>query len=90
MSNSLDTPATRVLKLLAAANGPLSGETAAASLKLSRAAIWKQIEVLRNYGYTIEAHGRNGYHLTAAPNAAVVCEPKRFTSTAAVASGLFR
>ena len=71
MSNSLDTPATRVLKLLAAANGPLSGETAAASLKLSRAAIWKQIEVLRSYGYTIESHGRNGYRLTAVPNAAV-------------------
>ena len=74
MSTSLDTPATRVLNLLAAAEGPLSGEAAAERLKLSRTAVWKQIEVLRGSGYTIAAHGRNGYRLIAVPNAAVPTE----------------
>ena len=74
MSTSNETPAARVLKLLAAADGPLSGEAAAKRLKLSRTAVWKQIEALRGTGYTIEAHGRNGYRLTAVPNAAVPTE----------------
>ena len=74
MSTSNETPAARVLTLLAAADGPLSGEAAAKQLKLSRTAVWKQIEALRETGYTIEAHGRNGYRLTAVPNAAVPTE----------------
>jgi BirA family biotin operon repressor/biotin-[acetyl-CoA-carboxylase] ligase len=74
MSTSIDTPATRVLKLLAAADGPLSGEKIASHLKLSRTAVWKQIEALRALGYAIEAHGRLGYRLVAAPNAAVPTE----------------
>jgi BirA family transcriptional regulator, biotin operon repressor / biotin---[acetyl-CoA-carboxylase] ligase len=83
MSTLVDPPATRVLKLLAAADGPLSGEAAAQRLKLSRTAVWKQIEALRSAGYTIEAHGRNGYRLTAVPNAAVPSEllPRLRTQT---------
>lgn len=77
MPSPIDTPATRVLKLLADADGPLSGEAAAKRLKLSRTAVWKQIEVLRGFGYVIEAHGRLGYRLAGAPNAAVPTEVQR-------------
>lgn len=68
------TPADRVLALLREQGGTLSGEVAAAHLKISRAAVWKQIRALRALGYTIESHGRLGYRLTAAPNAAVPSE----------------
>ena len=56
MSTSLDTPASRVLRLLAAAEGPLSGEAAAKRLKLSRTAVWKQIDVLRVTDVTRQRH----------------------------------
>lgn len=74
MSSPVEPPATRVLRLLAEADGLLSGETAARRLDLSRAAVWKQIEALRSVGYVIESHGRNGYRLAAVPNAAVPSE----------------
>ena len=74
MSTSLDIPALRVLRLLAAAEGPLSGEAAARQLNISRTAVWKQINILRGYGYTITSHGRNGYRLVEVPNAAVPTE----------------
>ena len=83
MSTPVEPPATRVLRLLAAADGPLSGEVAAQRLQLSRTAVWKQIESLRSAGYMIESHGRNGYRLIAVPNAAVPSEllPRLRTQT---------
>jgi len=42
--------------------GPLSGETVAARLGMSRVALWKRIEVLRAAGYEIVAD-RSGYRL---------------------------
>ena len=42
---------------------PLSGEEIALRLAVSRAAVWKAIEVLRAAGYEIEAATRRGYRL---------------------------
>ena len=41
----------------------LSGEEIAASLKVSRAAVWKAVNRLRNEGYIIEAVTNRGYRL---------------------------
>lgn len=47
----------------------VSGQAVCASLHCSRAAIWKQIEGLRQAGYVIEARPRRGYRLTGLPEA---------------------
>lgn len=46
----------------------VSGEELAAQLGVSRSAVWKQIQTLRQLGYKIAAHPRRGYHLTARPD----------------------
>lgn len=51
-----------------AADGYVSGEAISQHLAVSRAAIWKHIQALRQEGYHIEAHPRLGYRLLAAPD----------------------
>ena len=48
--------------------GFVSGEDLATQLGVSRTAVWKQIEILRELGYKITAHPRRGYHLVARPD----------------------
>jgi len=45
----------------------VSGEAIAKSLKVSRTAVWKAINVLRELGYVIEGDPK-GYHLASAPD----------------------
>ena len=57
---------SKVLEALEARRGQsLSGESLAASLRLSRSAVWKAISELREEGYAIQALPRRGYCLTA-------------------------
>ncbi|UUZ94458.1 biotin--[acetyl-CoA-carboxylase] ligase [Paenibacillus sp. P25] len=46
----------------------LSGEELSSQLKVSRTAIWKQIERLRSQGYRFEAVPRKGYRLIGKPD----------------------
>jgi BirA family biotin operon repressor/biotin-[acetyl-CoA-carboxylase] ligase len=46
----------------------LSGEEISRKLKLSRAAIWKNIEELRKNGYKIEAVKHHGYRIVSSPD----------------------
>ncbi|WP_249866183.1 biotin--[acetyl-CoA-carboxylase] ligase [Paenibacillus konkukensis] len=46
----------------------LSGEELSATLQVSRTAIWKHIERLRQEGYEFEAVSRKGYRLVAKPD----------------------
>ncbi len=48
---------------LLAAGEPLSGESLGESLGMSRAAIWKQVQQLRQQGYPIESLTGRGYRL---------------------------
>lgn len=50
------------------ANGYVSGEQLSRALNVSRTAVWKHIQELRNKGYTFEAAPRLGYRLMAAPD----------------------
>ncbi len=61
-----ESPLTEVLQALRQTPSPLSGETLASRLGLSRAAVWKRINRLKALGYTIEGSPRRGYRLLAA------------------------
>lgn len=52
-----------ILARLSLSNAPLSGDTLAAELELSRTGIWKHIRSLRNSGIDIRAHAGLGYTL---------------------------
>ena len=49
-----------VISLLLAAREPVSGEQICKQLGVTRAAVWKAIDQLRQEGYTIEAAPRGG------------------------------
>lgn len=57
---------TRLAILEAVGNGPISGPDLARRLDISRAAVWKHIEALREEGFVIESVDE-GYALTSVP-----------------------
>lgn len=57
-----------VLALLLCAPEPVSGERICKTLGVTRAAVWKTIDQLRQEGYTIDAAPRRGYTLTGKPD----------------------
>lgn len=57
-----------VLELLKAATEYVSGEEISTSMQVSRTAIWKHIQALREEGYEIEAQPRLGYRLLTIPD----------------------
>lgn len=54
----------RILARLRASEGPVSGNELAGELGVSRVAVWKHLEALREAGYGLEAD-RSGYRLAA-------------------------
>lgn len=57
-----------ILDLLAAHPGKnVSGERISQQLNVTRAAIWKQIQILKEEGFDIEAQTKNGYRLLKTP-----------------------
>lgn len=58
----------QVLELLRSAEGELSGEAISRTLGVSRAAVWKAVEQLRQEGFEITATPRRGYRLAFAPD----------------------
>jgi BirA family biotin operon repressor/biotin-[acetyl-CoA-carboxylase] ligase len=59
----------------------LSGERLSAVLGVSRTAVWKQIQQLRQLGYRIEALPSRGYRLAAAPDLPLAEELRRGLTT---------
>lgn len=57
---------TRRAVLDTIADGPVSGPDLAAHLDISRAAVWKHVDALREDGFSIES-GDDGYRLVAVP-----------------------
>ena len=58
----------RILELLRNSKGtPVSGEEISKELEVSRTAIWKHIQALKNEGYEIESVPKRGYILRDAP-----------------------
>lgn len=58
----------QVLALLSSQSSPLSGQAMSRSLGVSRAAVWKAMEVLRAEGYEIDSRPGLGYRLLSAPD----------------------
>lgn len=59
----------RILELLRKrAPEPVSGEELSGLLAVSRTAVWKHIQVLKNNGYIIESVAKRGYILQSAPD----------------------
>lgn len=58
----------KILSLLKAQEGYVSGQEISNSLGVSRTAIWKYIEKLREEGYEIESMTRKGYRLVESPD----------------------
>ncbi|MFB6196144.1 MAG: biotin--[acetyl-CoA-carboxylase] ligase [Haloplanus sp.] len=56
----------RLLRALADADGPIPGPTLADRLGVSRAAVWKHVEALRDAGFEI-ASGADGYAVRSVP-----------------------
>ena len=60
---------TTILRLFReAGSGFVSGELISRELKVSRTAVWKHINGLREAGYIIEAVPSRGYHLLSSPD----------------------
>jgi len=57
---------TRRALLAALADGPVSGPALAEQLGVSRAAVWKQVEALREAGFAVES-GDDGYRIVDVP-----------------------
>ncbi|PSP85396.1 biotin--[acetyl-CoA-carboxylase] ligase, partial [Halobacteriales archaeon QH_8_68_33] len=58
--------ATRERVLDALVDGPVTGPDLAERLGVSRAAVWKHVEALREAGFDVES-GDDGYRLAAVP-----------------------
>jgi len=55
-------------------DGYVSGEEISRTLAVSRSAVWKQIQALRELGYVIEAVPSRGYRLLSAPDTLIAAE----------------
>ena len=73
----LNASAAKVLATLLS-SGPVSGEDMAAELRLSRAAIWKHVESLRQIGYVITSRPGEGYEVTQSPDLPLQEEVHRY------------
>jgi BirA family biotin operon repressor/biotin-[acetyl-CoA-carboxylase] ligase len=63
-----DRPARVLEALRLAGDAWLSGEALSGQLGVSRAQVWKHVQLLRKRGYEIEAEAGGGYHLVSAPD----------------------
>jgi len=58
----------KILEILRKEKEFVSGEAIRRSLKVSRTAVWKQVEALREEGYRIESSPNRGYRMTQEPD----------------------
>ena len=70
-----------ILHILRSNTGFVSGEAISSRLQVSRAAIWKNINKLRQMGYEIESVTNKGYRLASSPDILTAEEIKNGLST---------
>jgi BirA family biotin operon repressor/biotin-[acetyl-CoA-carboxylase] ligase len=76
----------RIIALLCAAEDHLSSRAICRELKITRAAVWKQIQALRSLGYSIEGVASQGYRLRKVPDTLDVLETDPGIRTARIGS----
>ena len=74
-----------ILRLLRSADGYISGQELCNRFGVSRTAVWKAINQLKEAGYEIEAQQNKGYRLMAAPDLTTEAEIKSLMHTEWVA-----
>ena len=74
-----------ILRLLRSADGYISGQELCNRFGVSRTAVWKAINQLKEAGYEIEAQQNKGYRLMAAPDLMTEAEIKSLLHTEWVA-----
>lgn len=74
-----------ILRLLRSADGYISGQKLCNRFGVSRTAVWKAINQLKEAGYEIEAQQNKGYRLMAAPDLMTEAEIKSLMHTEWVA-----
>lgn len=85
----MSAPAATILRLFRdAGNGFVSGELISRELKVSRTAVWKHINGLRDAGYRIEAIPSRGYHLLSSPDILSVEEVREKLDTRRIGRNL--
>ena len=72
----------KILKLLRETDGFVSGQELCNQFGVSRTAVWKVINQLKEQGYEIEAAQNKGYHLSYAPDVITEAEIKSLRKTA--------
>ena len=70
-----------ILRLLRSADGYISGQELCNRFRVSRTAVWKAINQLKEAGYEIEAQQNKGYRLMAAPDLMTEAEIKSLMHT---------
>lgn len=78
----------KILSLLKQADGYLSGSEMSRQLGISRAAVWKAIDGLRQEGYIIDSVTNRGYRLTDSPDKLTLGEITPYLQTSRVAQHL--
>ncbi len=74
----------RTIRLLEEAEGPISGEVLAEKLGMTRAAVWKQVQELREQGYDIASSQKEGYSLRGPSDRLLPYEIKKHLKTHAI------
>lgn len=67
---------------------PVSGETLASEHSVSRAAVWKQVQALRDEGYMIRSSTKEGYTLVGSPDALTPAEIKAGLKTSIIGKNI--
>ncbi len=79
----------KILTLLKKKEGYISGEDISGHLKISRQALWKHIQDLKDIGYGIEAVPHLGYHLESIPDRLFEIEVERDLNTNILGKKIF-
>ena len=72
---------TEILTMLREQDGYVSGQEICNKFGVSRTAVWKAINQLKEMGYEIEAVSNKGYHLVSAPDVMNEAELKSLLHT---------
>lgn len=75
----------RIVNILKATSSFVSGEDLSRDLNISRVAVWKHIENLKNMGYKIEAQAHKGYRFRQSPDRLIPMEIKYGLKTKLIA-----
>ena len=80
---------TKILTMLRQTDGYVSGQELCRQFGVSRTAVWKTINQLKEAGYEIEAVQNKGYHLVSAPDTMITAELQSIRRTAWAGQEIF-